>query len=138
MGKEVIKMPKIYSLEFKDEVVRFYERGHSLSETLKKYGVSQSSLFAWTQDFVKRNPTYIGHTVDLRDDHKATAHMEKMDLIFEVMQKAPCGMDASIDEKIKVIDSLSDQYSIHVLCDALSLPRGTYYNRKRRETYQKI
>ena len=25
------------------------------------------------------------------------------------------------------------RYSIHVLCDALSLPRGTYYNRKRRE-----
>lgn len=31
------------------------------------------------------------------------------------------------------ITELEGQYSIHVLCEALNLPRGTYYNRKRRE-----
>ena len=30
------------------------------------------------------------------------------------------------------VNTLRGRYSIHVLCDALSLPRGTYYNRKRR------
>ena len=30
------------------------------------------------------------------------------------------------------VNALRGRYSIHVLCDALSLPRGTYYNRKRR------
>jgi hypothetical protein len=31
-------MSKIYSTGFKDEVVEFYERGHSVSETLAEYG----------------------------------------------------------------------------------------------------
>ena len=28
--------------------------------------------------------------------------------------------------------ALEGQYSIHVLCESLNLPRGTYYNRKRK------
>ena len=53
-------MPKIYSIEFKDEVVEFYERGHSISETLTEYGISESSLFEWKKDYDWRNPDYIG------------------------------------------------------------------------------
>ena len=30
------------------------------------------------------------------------------------------------------IETLQGQYSIRVLCEALNLPRGTYYNRKRK------
>ena len=40
----------------------------------------------------------------------------------------------AVDELIRLYaKQLSGRYSIHVLCEALNLPRGTYYNRKRRE-----
>ena len=44
-------MPKIYTTEFKDTVVEFYERGHSVSETLTEYRISESSLFDWKKDY---------------------------------------------------------------------------------------
>ena len=52
---------------------------------------------------------------------------------LEVIRQCPCGIDASTDDKIDAINTLSDKYSVRVLCEALELPRGTYYNRKRRE-----
>ena len=37
---------------------------------------------------------------------------------------------------MNAIAALEGQYSVHVLCEALNLPRGTYYNRKRKSGSQ--
>lgn len=126
-------MPKIYSIEFKDEVVEFYERGHSISETLTEYGISESSLFEWKKDYDWRNPDYIGDALKRRDGYKRADHERKLEEILAVMNITRCKPSTSISEKILMINALEDQYSIHVLCEALHLPRGTYYNRKKRE-----
>lgn len=65
--------------------------------------------------------------------HKSKRHLKKLALELEVLRQCPCGSKASIAEKVAAVNALCGRYSIHVLCDALSLPRGTYYNRKRRE-----
>ena len=43
-----------------------------------------------------------------------------------------CGVTSSITEKVAEIKRLEGKYSIHVLCEALQIPRGTYYNRKKK------
>lgn len=126
-------MPKIYSTEFKDEVVEFYERGHSVSETLAEYGVSESSLFDWKKDYDNRNPEYIGDVLKRRDGYKRADHERKLEEIVSVMKIARCNASTPVSQKMAIIKALEDQYSIHVLCEALHLPRGTYYNRKKRE-----
>lgn len=60
-------------------------------------------------------------------------YFHKLVLELEVLRQCPCGINASIDDKMAAINALGKQYSVHVSCDALGLPRGTYYNRKRRE-----
>ena len=61
------------------------------------------------------------------------SHVTKMEQIVEVLSVCKCGVNASNDEKMEAIKELEGQYFIHVLCEALQFPRGTYYNRKRRE-----
>jgi len=39
--------PKIYTQEFKEAAVKFYERNHTIAETLTEFGISQTSLFDW-------------------------------------------------------------------------------------------
>ena len=43
-----------------------------------------------------------------------------------------CGVTSSITEKVAEIKRLEGRYSVHVLCEALQIPRGTYYNRKKK------
>lgn len=123
---------KHYSQSIKDEAVLFYELGHSFAETQAKYGMAESTFFTWKQKFDKAHPVHAAITTNRATSHKSKRHLEKLALELEVLRQCPCGSKTSIDEKVAAVNALCGRYSIHVLCDALSLPRGTYYNRKRR------
>lgn len=124
---------KHYSQSIKDEAVLFYELGHSFAETQAKYGMAESTFFTWKQKFDKAHLVHAAITTNRATSHKSKRHLEKLALELEVLRQCPCGSKASIGEKVAAVNALCGRYSIHVLCDALSLPRGTYYNRKRRE-----
>ena len=95
--------------------------------------MAESTFFTWKQKFDKAHPVHAAITTNRATSHKSKRHLEKLALELEVLRQCPCGSKASIDEKVAAVNALCGRYSIHVLCDALSLPRGTYYNRKRRE-----
>ena len=122
---------KHYPQSIKDEAVLFYELGHSFAETQAKYGMAESTFFTWKQKFDKAHPMHEAITTNRTTCHKSKRHLKKLALELEVLRQCPCGRNASIDEKVAAVNALRGRYSIHVLCDALSLPRGTYYNRKR-------
>lgn len=124
---------KHYPKSLRDEAVLFYERGHTFAETKAKYGMAQSTFYEWKKQFDRLHPVPEASGTDLSVARKAQRHLEKLSLELEVLRQCPCGINASIDEKMAAIAALGSKYSIHVLCDALGLPRGTYYNRKRRE-----
>ena len=124
---------KHYSQAIKDEAVLFYERGHTFAETHIKYGMAESTFFEWKKRFDQAHPIYKATGSSNKGSRKAQLHLEKLALELEVMRQCPCGINASIDDKIAAINTLTGRYSVHVLCEALELPRGTYYNRKRRE-----
>ena len=124
---------KHYSKAIRDEAVLFYERGHSFAETRAKYGMAESTFFEWKKRFDQEHPLYELAGGSTKAARNAQLHLEKLALELEAVRQCPCGINASIDDKIGAINALSGRYSIRVLCEALSLPRGTYYNRKRRE-----
>lgn len=124
---------KHYSKAIRDEAVLFYERGHSFAETRAKYGMAESTFFEWKKRFDQEHPLYELAGGSTKAARNAQLHLEKLALELEVVRQCPCGINASIDDKIGAINALSGRYSIRVLCEALNLPRGTYYNRKRRE-----
>ena len=125
--------PKIYTQEFKEAVVKFYERNHTIAETLMEFGISQTSLFDWKKNYSKEHDLIIDGGSKYKNFRQSQAHLKKTECMLEVVRKASCGVNATIDDKMTAIKELEGQYSIHVLCEALNLPRGTYYNRKRRE-----
>ncbi len=125
--------PKIYTQEFKEAVVKFYERNHTIAETLMEFGISQTSLFDWKKNYSKEHNLIIDGGSKYKNFRQSQAHLKKTECMPEVVRKASCGVNATIDDKMTAIKELEGQYSIHVLCEALNLPCGTYYNRKRRE-----
>ena len=125
-------MPIIhYPDNFKIEVVKHYKMHRNIDLTLEKYGIARSTLFKWKKKYegnyffrVSKKPTDTGH--------KAKAHLDKLNKIVAASKELRCGVTASITEKVAEIKRLEGKYSIHVLCEALQIPRGTYYNRKKK------
>lgn len=125
-------MPKIYYPDnFKIEVVKHYKMHRNIGATLEKYGIARSTLFKWKKKYeenhffrVSKKPANAGH--------KAQSHLDKLNKIMAASKELKCGVTASITEKVAEIKRLEGKYSVHVLCEALQLPRGTYYNRKKK------
>ncbi len=123
-----------YTTAFKIEVVEFYLDHHTVRETLQKYLISETSLFIWKDQYQRRmfekprgtKPDSIKHM---------QRRIDRMKAILEAQSILKCSPNATTLEKVNAVDSLKGRYSVSVLCDAVSLPTGTYYNRKRRETY---
>ena len=123
---------KVYPQSFKDEVVKFYMTNHTIAETIKKYGIAESTLFEWRKRYNEQHYLSTITSPRLKNWRQKELHLSKIEQKLEVLSKCSCGVNASIDEKMAAIAALEGQYSIHVLCEALNLPRGTYYNRKRK------
>ena len=48
--------------------------------------------------------------------------------MIEIITKANCSPGSPLKLKLSALEALHGQYSVHLLCDALNVPRGTYYN----------
>lgn len=123
-----------YATEFKKQVVEFYLDHHTVKETVSEFNIPESTLFVWKHQ-------YQTHMFEKPCSTKSSSlkHMQRrldrMKAILEAQSILNCSPNASHAEKVKAVDSLKGRYSVRILCDALNLPTGSYYNRKRRETY---
>lgn len=79
----------------------------------------------------RRKPLFRVSKKPANTGHKAKAHLDKLNKIMAASKELRCGVTASITEKVAEIKRLKRKYSIHVLCEALQLPRGTITIEKR-------
>lgn len=67
--------------------------------------------------------------------------LQKLEQKLEILQKVNCTASAPLQEKLQELAKLYGQYSVHALCEALCVSRGTFYNhifrRKDVTTYDK-
>lgn len=67
--------------------------------------------------------------------------VEKLEGIIQVLKSVDCTISAPLQDKLKALEALYGQFSVHTLCDALEVPRGTLYNhilrnKKENKSYQ--
>ncbi len=55
-------------------------------------------------------------------------HCEKLENIIQILKTCGCTVDAPLKQRYEVIKELSSVYSIATLCNALNVPKGSYYN----------
>ena len=123
-----------YATSFKREVVKFYLDHHTVKEVLQKYSIAESTLFVWKREYLKSN--FRKSSRNRLNEYKQRLHHNKLEQMLRVLQFSGCDISSSSDDKIRVVEKLSGKFSIRVLCEALKLPRGTYYNRLKRKFTQ--
>lgn len=127
---------KVYPQKFKDEVVKYYLTNHTIADTRKRYGIAESTLFEWCKRYNAQHYLSTSDSPRVKHWQQKELHLNKIEQKLEVLGKYPNTATASTDEKMAIIKQLKGQYSIHVLCESFNLPRGTYYNRKRKENFK--
>lgn len=138
-------MNKKYTEEQKQAVINQFTDGISVVAIVSNTGIPRSTVYAWIKIYqTKQNKK----EVSLKNFRVLEAKVKRLEGIIEILQNVGCRVDDPLDIKLYALEQLYGQYSVHMLCDALKVSRGTFYNHvlrnkkdntwyaKRREEYR--
>lgn len=121
-----------YSKEEKLSLVNFYYNGKSVTEICMEHQIPRSTVYSWIQTYRPVESKNSSRTVTPKDFDNLLRRCEKQGQIITVLKSIPAITNATTQEKLAVLEPLYGQFSVHVLCEALDVPRGTFYNHIKR------
>ena len=121
-----------YNNSKKQELVSQYYNGKSVTEICQEHQISRSTFYSWIQAYRPVESKNSARTVTPKDFDSLLRRCEKQEQIIAVLKSIPAIANATTQEKLAVLESLYGQFSVHVLCEALDVPRGTFYNHIKR------
>ena len=120
-------MKTSYAEEQKRKLVKRYFNGESASIICLQSGVPRSTFYSWTKSY-KVVGTALESEVSAVNYAKQKKRIDRLENIVEVLQTVDCTLSSPLQIKLRELEKLYGQYSVHVLCDSLDVPRGTFYN----------
>ena len=129
-----------YTTSQKQELVLRYQNGESVSDICTQTGIARSTLYSWLKPY-QTTITEAGTVVTPQEFSALKKRVEKLEGIIQVLKSVDCTVSAPLQDKLKALETLYGQFSVHTLCDALEVPRGTFYNhifrnKKENKSYQ--
>lgn len=124
-----------FSAQEKDKVLREIESSRgSTRETLARLGISKSTYYGWKAAAEIGRGLRLPTENSTRNFYLVSQALKHQKTINKILSLAPCSAQAPLSERLAIIDALHDtrNFSVHALCDALDVKRGTYYNYAKR------
>ena len=121
-----------YTEKQKENVLHAYQCGERIAKIAERTGIPRTTIYAWIRKFEDATPPH-KKSVNLKMYRELERKLLHQQRIVEILHASPCVVNAPLDERIHTIDQMiSDKYNINILCEALCVSKGTYYNRKLR------
>ncbi len=121
-------MRKYYSDETKNQTVQQFINGKSVSEIHAQTGISRSTLYSWIDTKSEEKTFTNSAKIKLRDYHDLVAKCERQEKIIQILKDSPCTVTSPLRERYAVIKNFRSKYSETLLCDALNVSKGSYFN----------
>lgn len=115
-----------YTENEKCTVISRYNNGESVADLVRDTQIPRSTIYAWIKE--KTAGASNSKPVSLKDFRFLENKVARLQGIIEIMKKAGCTAHDPLEVKLPALEALQGQYSVHMLCEALDVPRGTYYN----------
>ena len=116
-----------YSDGLKRDVVIRHQNGESISELQTNTGIPRSTLYSWLKPY-QTETTATGEKITPREFMHLKRRVNKLENMIKVLKMVNCTATSPLKEKLAALEALQDQFEIHTLCEALDVPRGTFYN----------
>lgn len=115
---------KKYDEKIKRSIIVRFSNGETVLQISKATGISRPTIYSW----VKEGENKSEHKVNMSDYKKLQAHCKKLERMITILKTCGCSVYDPLHKKYEVISKLSGKYSISTLCNALDVPKGSYYN----------
>ena len=113
----------------KEEKIAFerYQDGETVLSICSENQVPRSTFYRWIQDY-QQTRTDTGTVVTPQEFLYLKRRISKLEDMIQILKTVSCTVFSPLQEKLKAMEPLYGQFSVHALCDALEVSRGTFYN----------
>ena len=112
----------------KQTVISRYKSGEPISHIVQDTGIPRSTVYNWLKlakatETSRKEPT-------LQNLRLLENKVKRLEGIIEILKAADCSPKDPLKVKLDALEKLHEQhtYSVHMICEALEVPRGTFYN----------
>ena len=123
-------MPYTYPLEFKIKTIRRYEKGESIQSLCQELHIAQSTLYHWRKQFCSITTPQKSYTP--KEFNAISRQLQKLEHMMDVIRLSGFIPAVPLQKRLATLEHLYNQpdnpFSVHELCDALDVARGTFYN----------
>ncbi len=122
-------MPKRYSEGIKRKVIQRYEKGESIKDLSQEFHIAQSTIYHWRKLFCPIQTPQ--HTYTPKEIDALSRKPERMEHELEIIRLFGFLAEVPLRRKLEVLEKIyheNQQFSVHELCEALGVARGTFYN----------
>lgn len=117
-------MSKRVSKEQRQTIVKRYLNGETAIQLAKELNIARNTIYLW----IRREQKSTSKKIQLRDFSRLKKQYERLLRMIHILQTAPCSASAPLREKLNAIVLMSKDYNVNILCEALKVAKGTYYN----------
>ena len=122
-------MPINYPAEVKRKVIHRYEKGESIKNLSKELQISQSTIYQWRKLYCSIQTPQRTYTPQEFD--AISRRLNKLEHEMEIIQLSGYLKEVPLQKKLATLESMykaeGAPYSVHELCEALDVARGTFY-----------
>ena len=116
-----------FTKEEKLTFVKRYQNGETVIQICNENQIPRSTFYRWIRNY-RQTVTDTGTVVTPQEFLYLKRRVKKLEDMVQVLKKVNCTVSSPLQEKLKAIEALYGQFSVHTLCEALDVPRGTFYN----------
>lgn len=116
-------MSTYYTKETKINIINQYKKGIPISSITKNFGIPRSTAYHWL-----KHPPLSQKAVNAKTIRTLENKVKRLESIIQIIKNANCSPSAPLKERLIAVESLYGQYNVHMLCEALDISRGTFYN----------
>lgn len=111
--------------EQKELAIKRFLSGESVLAITKEMGISRSSLYLWIKQFREKQSKNVISVVSFK---RLQGKVKRLEEIIQIYKTVNCNYNSPLKEKLYALEELYGQHSVHILCEALDVSRGTFYN----------
>lgn len=127
--KGVDNMKQKYSDEEKQKIIDRYIFGkESSASILADTGIPKSTFYNWLKVYREEQINSKRKPINIRNFHLLENKVVRLEGIIEILKTADCTSQTSLKQRLYAAEQLHGKYSVHMICEALDIPRGTFYN----------
>ncbi len=118
-----------YTDEEKMQIINRYISGdETATDIIADTGIPKSTFYNWLKAYQSEQENSKRKTVSIRNFRLLENKVARLEGIIEILQSITCTAKSPLKEKLYAAEKLHGKYSVHMICDALDIPRGTFYN----------